>query len=125
MAALTPRGMRNPPQEKLQGAAPPACGENGQRPLGVDAETAVGIAVDEHVADLIEQLLFHAEVKFPDIHSKITVFRFIQNQFEVRAVSAAGTLFDTDRAIRLASPERLQIVEDGVGQGNHVCLRVG
>ena len=64
-------------------------------------------------------------MEFPDVHRKIAVFRFIQNQFEVRAVSAAGALFDTDRAIRLASPERLQIVEDGVGQGNHVCLPVG
>ena len=58
-------------------------------------------------------------MKFPDIHSHITVFRLIQSQFKIGAVSAAGTLFDADRASRIASPERPQIVEDGIGQSNH------
>ena len=95
----------------LQGTAPTARGEDGQRPFRIDTETARGIIVDEHRAHLIHQRLFHAKMKFPDI----AFFRLIQSQFKVGAVSAAGTLFDADRTSRVTPPERPQIVEDRIG----------
>ena len=43
------------------------------------------------------------------------LFRLIQSQFKVGAVSAAGPLFDADRTSRVTPPERPQIVEDRIG----------
>lgn len=99
----------------LQGTAPAARGEDGQRPFRIDTETARRIIVDEHRAHLIHQRLFHAKMKFPDILGHVAFFRLIQSQFKVGAVSAAGTLFDADRTSRITPPERPQIVEDRIG----------
>lgn len=108
-----------PPLKSTPGLERTGPAEQGGETLGVYPETSGGIAVDEHGAHLIKQLLFDAEMEFPHILGHIAFFRLVQSQFERRAVSAAGTCFDTDRAFRLASPERPQILDNGVGQGNH------
>lgn len=85
----------------------------------VDTEAARGITVDEDISDLIHELFIHAEVEFTDIHGFVIVFRLIQSQLETGSVSAAGSVFNADITGCVASPKRLQIVEDGIGQGNH------
>lgn len=101
----------------LKRAGPAA--EHGGEAFGVYPETSGGIAVDIHGTDLVEQLLFDAKMEFPHIRGHVAFFRLVQSQFKRRAVSAAGTRLDADRAFRPASPERPQIVENGIGQGNH------
>lgn len=107
----------NTGMRRLKGTGPAA--EQRRETFRVYAETSGRIAVDEHGTDLIKQLLFDAEMEFPHILGHVAFFRLVQSQFKRRAVSAAGTCFDTDRAFRLASPKRPQILDNGIGQGNH------
>ena len=58
-------------------------------------------------------------MEFPHILGQVAFFRLVQSQFKRRTVSAAGTCFDADETFRLASPERPQILDNGIGQGNH------
>lgn len=102
---------------RLKGTGPAA--EQRRETFRVYPETSGRIAVDEHGTDLIKKLLFNAEMEFPYILGHVAFFRLVQSQFKRRAVSAAGTCFNTDRTFGLASPKRPQILDNGIGQGNH------
>lgn len=107
----------NTGMRRLKRTGPAA--EQRRETFRVYPETSGRIAVDEHGTDLIKKLLFNAEMEFPHILGHVAFFRLVQSQFKRRAVSAAGTCFDTDRAFGLASPKRPQILDNGIGQGNH------
>ena len=84
---------------RLEGTGPAA--EQRRETFRVYPETSGRIAVDEHGTDLIKQLLFDTEMEFPHILGHVAFFRLVQSQFKRRAVSAAGTCFNTDRTFGL------------------------
>ncbi len=53
-------------------------------------------------------------MELSDISGYVVVFRLIQSQLEIRAVSAAGAGFYADRASRIAPSKRSQVIKNGI-----------